>query len=122
MLMRTIQPMTDKSTFTTEARRWQAIVARDPAAEGAFWFAVTTTGVYCRPTCRSRQPLRKNVRFFDSPEAAEGAGFRPCKRCQPRQATPAMDVEHAQAIEQACALIRDGDPAPRSPRWPRPRA
>lgn len=112
MLTRAISSMTDKSAYTTNERRWQAIAARDPGAEGAFWFAVATTGVYCRPTCRSRQPLRQNVRFFDSPDAAEAAGFRPCKRCQPRQATPAMDVEHTQAIEQACALIRDGDPAP----------
>ena len=112
MLTRAISSMTDKSAYTTNERRWQAVTARDPGAEGTFWFAVTTTGVYCRPTCRSRQPLRQNVRFFDSPEAAEAAGFRPCKRCQPRQATPAMDVEHANAIEQACALIRDGDPAP----------
>ncbi len=112
MLARVIPPMTNRSAYTTDERRWQAITARDPAAEGTFWFAVSTTGVYCRPTCRSRQPLRKNVRFFDSPAAAEAAGFRPCKRCQPRQAAPAMEIEHAQAIEQACALIHDSDPAP----------
>ncbi len=112
MLTRAISSMTDKSAYTTNERRWQAVTARDPGAEGTFWFAVTTTGVYCRPTCRSRQPLRQNVRFFDTPNAAEAAGFRPCKRCQPRQVTPAMDVEHAQAIEQACALIHDSDPAP----------
>ncbi|MCW5841559.1 MAG: bifunctional DNA-binding transcriptional regulator/O6-methylguanine-DNA methyltransferase Ada [Caldilinea sp.] len=112
MLARVILPMTNRSAYTTDERRWQAITARDPAADGSFWFAVSTTGVYCRPTCRSRQPLRKNVRFFDSPDAAEAAGFRPCKRCQPRQATPAMEVEHTQAIEQACALIHESDPAP----------
>jgi AraC family transcriptional regulator of adaptative response/methylated-DNA-[protein]-cysteine methyltransferase len=98
--------------YRTEEERWIAVCDKISAAEGVFWFAVTTTGVYCRPTCRSRRPLRKNVRFFDSPEAAESAGFRPCKRCQPRQAAPSLQSEYAQAIEQACALIQHGDPAP----------
>lgn len=60
---------------------WKQLVARDPGAE--FYYAVTTTGVFCRPTCRSRRPLRENVRFFASLEAAQGAGFRACKRCKP---------------------------------------
>lgn len=92
--------------FANDDARWVAVCTKDPAAEGNFWFAVTTTGVYCRPTCRSRQPLRQNVRFFDSPAIAEAAGFRPCKRCQPHQPEPAMDGEHMRAVEQACALIR----------------
>jgi len=98
--------------FADDDARWEAIRAKDAAAEGRFWFAVTTTGVYCRPTCRSRQPRRENVRFFDTPAAAEAAGFRPCKRCQPHQPQPAMAVEHAAAVEQACALLRDSDPPP----------
>lgn len=98
--------------FADDDARWAAVCARDAAAEGHFWFAVTTTGVYCRPTCRSRQPRRQNVRFFDAPAAAEAAGFRPCKRCQPHEAQPAMTVEHAAAVEQACALIRSADAAP----------
>ncbi len=62
---------------------WQAVLHRDPAAEGAFYYAVRTTGVYCRPTCPSRLPKRENVVFFDSPDAARRAGFRPCLKCQP---------------------------------------
>ena len=64
---------------------WKQVVARDPAA--AFFYAVTTTGVFCRPSCRSRQPLRANVRFFRTADAARAAGFRACKRCKP--GTPA---------------------------------
>jgi len=63
---------------------WQRLLARDPAAP--FFYAVTTTGVFCRPGCASRRPLRENVRFFSSPEAASAAGFRPCKRCNPSTA------------------------------------
>ena len=60
---------------------WQQLLNRDPAA--AFFCAVTTTGVFCRPSCSSRRPLKTNVRFFRSAEAARAAGFRPCKRCKP---------------------------------------
>jgi AraC family transcriptional regulator of adaptative response/methylated-DNA-[protein]-cysteine methyltransferase len=60
---------------------WQQVLSRDPAA--AFFYAVTTTGVFCRPSCKSRRPLRANVRFFRSAEEACTAGFRPCKRCRP---------------------------------------
>ncbi|MGB6690271.1 MAG: methylated-DNA--[protein]-cysteine S-methyltransferase [Terracidiphilus sp.] len=64
---------------------WQQLVNRDHA--GTFFYAVTTTGVFCRPDCKSRRPLRANVRFFGSIEAAATAGFRPCKRCRPTTAT-----------------------------------
>jgi len=60
---------------------WKQVLARDPDAQ--FYYAVTTTGVFCRPTCSSRRPLRSNVRFFDSAEAARAAGFRACLRCKP---------------------------------------
>lgn len=113
--MSTIHPTSDAEParpFMTDAARWEAICARNAAADGSFWFAVTTTGVYCRPSCRSRQPRREHVRFFATPRAAEEAGFRPCKRCQPQQAQPAMVLEHATAVEQACAMIRDADDAP----------
>ncbi|HTX76544.1 MAG TPA: methylated-DNA--[protein]-cysteine S-methyltransferase [Terracidiphilus sp.] len=63
---------------------WQQLLARDPAAE--FVYAVTTTGVFCRPSCSSRRPLRRNVRFFASSAEASAAGFRACRRCRP--ATP----------------------------------
>jgi len=69
-----------KAAIELEAA-WKQVLARDPAA--AFFYAVTTTGVFCRPSCRSRQPLRRNVRFFRSSEEARAAGFRACKRCKP---------------------------------------
>lgn len=60
---------------------WKQVLSRDPAA--TFFYAVTTTGVFCRPSCKSRRPLRANVRFFRTAEEARTAGFRPCKRCRP---------------------------------------
>jgi AraC family transcriptional regulator of adaptative response/methylated-DNA-[protein]-cysteine methyltransferase len=60
---------------------WRQVLSRDPAA--TFFYAVTTTGVFCRPVCTSRRPLRANVRFFRSAEEAQAAGFRACKRCTP---------------------------------------
>ncbi|MDB5455611.1 MAG: transcriptional regulator, partial [Caulobacter sp.] len=68
--------------FPTDDARWAAAQSRDRAADGAFVFAVRTTGVYCRPSCAGR-PLRRNVAFYDTPEAAQAAGFRPCLRCKP---------------------------------------
>jgi AraC family transcriptional regulator of adaptative response/methylated-DNA-[protein]-cysteine methyltransferase len=64
----------------------RSITERDPAADGTFVFGVRTTGVYCRPSCRSRPAKPQNIRFFLSPAEAEHAGFRPCKRCNPRKA------------------------------------
>jgi AraC family transcriptional regulator, regulatory protein of adaptative response / methylated-DNA-[protein]-cysteine methyltransferase len=60
---------------------WKQLLSRDPAA--SFFYAVTTTGVFCRPNCASRRPLRNNIRFFSSAEEARAAGFRACKRCKP---------------------------------------
>lgn len=77
-----------RSHYTGDEARWAAVVARDPGADGAFYVGVRTTGIYCRPSCRSRQPLRKNVTFHESAASAVAAGFRACKRCKPDQ-TPA---------------------------------
>ena len=60
--------------FASDDARWQAVCARDRAADGHFYFAVATTGVYCRPNCAARQPRRENVRFYDTIAAAEAAG------------------------------------------------
>src|SRR5579863_5836957 len=60
---------------------WRQLCERDSSAR--FFYAVATTGVFCRPECKSRRPLRANVRFFESTAAAQAAGFRPCKRCRP---------------------------------------
>jgi AraC family transcriptional regulator, regulatory protein of adaptative response / methylated-DNA-[protein]-cysteine methyltransferase len=70
----------------SEAAMRRAIAERDPAADGSFVFGVRTTGVYCRPSCRSRPAKAQNIRFFLSPTEAEQAGFRACKRCNPRKA------------------------------------
>ncbi|MEL6349310.1 MAG: bifunctional DNA-binding transcriptional regulator/O6-methylguanine-DNA methyltransferase Ada [Myxococcota bacterium] len=89
--------------------RWQAVIDRDHAADGAFVYAVETTGIYCRPTCPSRRPLRKNVRFHPDADAAEAAGFRPCRRCNPRR--PPLLRQQADVIARLCAMIdRKGAP------------
>jgi AraC family transcriptional regulator of adaptative response/methylated-DNA-[protein]-cysteine methyltransferase len=69
-----------------ETRRWTAVLDRDAAADGRFVYAVSSTGVYCRPSCPSRRPNRRNVRFFPTPDDAEADGFRACRRCRPRDA------------------------------------
>jgi AraC family transcriptional regulator of adaptative response/methylated-DNA-[protein]-cysteine methyltransferase len=71
------------SPFSTDDERWDAVARRTPAADGAFYYAVRTTGVYCRPTCAGRLPLRRNVQFHATCADAECAGFRACKRCRP---------------------------------------
>lgn len=70
-------------SYQDENARWQAVLLRDPAADGEFYYAVSSTGIYCRPTCPSRRPRRERVSFFATSNAAEQAGFRPCHRCQP---------------------------------------
>ena len=80
-----------------EAQQWLAVIDRNRAEDGSFVFAVATTGVYCRPSCPSRHPLRKNVQFFGSSAEAEQAGFRACLRCRPQAATDARSA-NARAI------------------------
>jgi AraC family transcriptional regulator of adaptative response / methylphosphotriester-DNA alkyltransferase methyltransferase len=67
----------------TDDEMWKAVVDCDKGCDGHFFYAVRTVGVYCRPSCKSRTPLRKNVDYFATREKAEKAGFRPCKRCRP---------------------------------------
>ena len=81
---------------------WKAVVTRDASQDGRFVFAVTTTGVYCRPSCAARRPNRENVRFFADPGEAERAGFRACLRCRPATTeTPAA----VRAIRRAVAFL-----------------
>lgn len=94
----------------TDEQRWNAVVQRDAAADGKFFYSVKTTGVYCRPSCAARLPLRRNVVFHDSCAAAERAGFRACKRCQPDGLALAED--HAARITAACRMIEQADEAP----------
>ena len=74
----------DRATTRAKDERWNAVVARDAAHDGEFVFAVSTTGVYCRPSCPARRPRRENVAFFLRPEQAEHAGYRACLRCRPK--------------------------------------
>jgi hypothetical protein len=71
-----------RESFDDDAR-WDALRRRDGSADGAFFYSVRTTGVYCRPSCAARVPLRENVAFHATPADAVRAGFRPCKRCRP---------------------------------------
>ena len=87
--------------------RWQAIASRDKAADGTFYYAVRTTGIYCRPSCSARTPKRENVQFYETPEQAEQAGFRPCKRCKPDQLPLAR--QHADAIAAICRSIESSE-------------
>ena len=99
-----------RAAFADEEARWQAVKRRDRTADGAFYYSVLTTGVYCRPSCASRLARRENVRFHASPAAAEKAGFRPCKRCRPNE--PALADRQAKAVAKACRLIERADDMP----------
>lgn len=86
-------------------RLWQAVIARDARFDGQFVFAVSSTKIYCRPSCPSRRPQRERVSFFNKPEAAEEAGFRACLRCQPRSdrvVDPQLEL-----VQRACRLLDD---------------
>jgi len=96
--------------YTTEAARWRAVRERDSRADGAFWYSVRTTGVYCRPGCAARPALRENVAFHDSQDAARRAGFRPCKRCKPDQ--PSAVERSAALIGEACRAIEAAETPP----------
>jgi AraC family transcriptional regulator of adaptative response/methylated-DNA-[protein]-cysteine methyltransferase len=87
--------------------RWNAIVARDRAATGTFVYAVRSTGVYCRPGCPSRRPRPDRVAFFDTPADAERAGYRPCRRCRPRDA--AAPDPWIDRIRRACVYLSNVD-------------
>src|SRR5438874_7984608 len=80
----TIEPQQLKMKSVIEDSRWQAVLGRDGASDGKFVFAVSSTGVYCRPSCPSKRPRRENVTFFPRPQEAETAGFRACLRCRPK--------------------------------------
>jgi AraC family transcriptional regulator of adaptative response/methylated-DNA-[protein]-cysteine methyltransferase len=89
-------------TPVIEDSQWQAVVTRDSASDGKFVFAVSSTGVYCRPSCPARRPRRENVTFFRRPQEAESAGFRECMRCRPK----ALNGNSRQAmIKSICRYI-----------------
>jgi AraC family transcriptional regulator of adaptative response/methylated-DNA-[protein]-cysteine methyltransferase len=93
--------------FSSDESRWQALTDRDASADGEFFYAVRTTGVFCRPSCASRAPRRENVAFFGTTAEAESAGFRACKRCQPTSLPRELAI-----VERACRVL-DADPQQR---------
>jgi len=88
----------------TAAEKWQAINHNDAGYDGRFYYGVKTTGIFCRPSCKSKSPLQANTLFFDSVETACAHGFRPCKRCRPDLCAyqPALEL-----LEQAKALYHE---------------
>jgi len=97
------------STIPDSERIWRAIEACDPRFDGWVYCGVTSTGIYCRPSCPARTPKRENVRFFASAAAAQAAGFRACKRCRPdaTPGSPQWDLR-ADMVGRAMRLIVDG--------------
>ena len=83
---------------------WEAVLTRDRRCDGRFVYAVSSTNVYCRPSCPSRRPTRDHVMFFDSPSLAEAAGYRACLRCRP-QSAHGSDAE--QRVERARGYLND---------------
>jgi AraC family transcriptional regulator, regulatory protein of adaptative response / methylated-DNA-[protein]-cysteine methyltransferase len=90
--------------------RWARIVARDKTADGEFWYSVSTTGVYCRPSCPSRVANPRNVQLHDTLESARASGFRPCRRCNPEG--PSIEGEHAALVARACRIIEESEEEP----------
>lgn len=99
-----------QAKLITSDSRWQQVLARAREADGQFFYAVKTTGIYCRPSCGARQPRPENVAFYPTSADAEKAGFRPCKRCKPDQ--QALSVWHAEKITQACRWIETAEVTP----------
>ncbi|WP_429130913.1 bifunctional DNA-binding transcriptional regulator/O6-methylguanine-DNA methyltransferase Ada [Ensifer sp. 4252] len=93
-----------------EDPRWAAIADRDKAADGHFWYSVTTTGVYCRPSCPSRMANPRNVQLHDTLEGAKATGFRPCRRCNPDGLS--SDEANGAIIAKACRLIEHSEEEP----------
>lgn len=89
--------------YGDDVSRWEAVRARDTGADGVFLYSVTTTGVYCHPSCASRPALRENVAFHDTRDAAERRGFRACKRCKPH--LPPRAAREADLVARACRSI-----------------
>ena len=90
--------------YATEGARWDAVLRRDQQADPQFFFAVTSTGVYCYPSCAARRPHRRNVRFFARRAAAEAQGFRPCARCRADLAPP--EQRRTAAVVAACRALQ----------------
>jgi AraC family transcriptional regulator of adaptative response/methylated-DNA-[protein]-cysteine methyltransferase len=95
---------------TVNDPRWASVIARDPEADGTFYYSVQTTGVYCRPSCAARLARPEHVRFHMTCEDAEKAGFRPCQRCKPHQ--PSLVEQHTAKVTAACRIIEASETVP----------
>lgn len=99
-----------RGRYVSDNERWNAVVHRDPNADGKFYYSVKTTRVYCRPSCAARLARRENVEFHNSCEEAERAGFRACKRCQPNGS--ALTEQYAATVTAACRTIETAEELP----------
>src|SRR6185312_16081039 len=90
--------------------RWARVVARDKTADGQLWYSVSTTGIYCRPSCPSRTANPRNITLHDTIESARATGFRPCKRCNPEGLS--LDSENAALAAKACRIIEESEEEP----------
>ena len=88
-----------------EIEYWEAVCSRDREYDGAFVYAVRSTGIYCRPSCPSRRPRREHVQFFGSPAGAEQAGYRACRRCQPEKRTP--EEPNLALVQRMCRYLSE---------------
>jgi len=93
--------------FNTDEARWNAVREDNSDADGVFYYAVITTGIYCRPSCRSKLPNRSNVEYFNTCDDAEDVGYRACKRCSPTATSKAEEIE--QKIIHACRIIEKSE-------------
>lgn len=99
-----------RAAATVSDPRWAAVVKRDRAADGGFFYSVRTTGVYCRPSCGARTPKPENVAFHRTAADAQRAGFRPCKRCKPD--VPAAAHAQAAKVAELCRFIERAEQSP----------
>src|SRR6266436_9081824 len=104
---KTLKPATPS---VADDPRWARIVARDKTADGHLWYSVSTTGVYCRPSCPSRIANPKNVQLHDTLESAKATGFRSCRRCNPDG--PSIETESAALVAKACRIIEESEEEP----------
>ena len=99
--------MLQMNQIQNDEQLWQAVLSKDARFDGQFVFAVSSTGVYCRPSCPSRRAHRERVKFFDLPEAAEQAGFRACLRCQPQRAR-VLDPQ-IELVQRVCRVLNSNE-------------
>jgi len=92
----------DREGPSTDDEKWGAVLTRNGNSDGSFVFAVRSTGIYCKPSCPAKRPRRDQVVFFSRSDEAEQTGFRPCKRCRPRDVGPSRQAE---SIDRICRYI-----------------